>query len=150
MSENKCRLKTEPAAGQHIEFSCFFIMTSTIFQKYCEKAIAKLSEEEVEKFKSTSRDDERIKMLYDIAKTVPVTTISNGKNFKQAQEEKIKGNNFFAKKNYEEALRRYNCGIIVCPQDSGMLFTGKIEMLTTLTLTRYQRRNKKECTQRLL
>lgn len=94
-------------------------MTSNHFQKYCEKAISKLSEEDVEKLKKTTREEERIKLLYDVAKTLPINIIPNGKIFDKAQDAKIKGNKFFAAKNYEKALSSYNNGIIVCPQDTG-------------------------------
>ncbi|KYB29741.1 SET and MYND domain-containing protein 4 [Tribolium castaneum] len=91
---------------------------SSIFQKYCEKAIGTLTEEDVEKFKSTTRDEERIRMLYGVAQAVPITPINNGKDLKQAQEAKISGNKLFAAKKYEEALHAYNEGIVVCPQDT--------------------------------
>ena len=92
---------------------------SSHFQKYCEKAIAKLSEDDVDKFKATTREEERIKLLYDVAKTIPVVPVNSGKSFDQAQEAKINGNKFFAAKKYTEALNEYNRGIIVCPQDTG-------------------------------
>ncbi|KAH0820334.1 hypothetical protein GEV33_002458 [Tenebrio molitor] len=104
----------------------------THFQRYCEKAIGQLSEEDVDKFKSTTREDERIKMLYDFARKVPIAAATNGKDFKLAEEAKLKGNKLFAEKKYEEAINSYNCGIIVCPQDT---VSGK-EMLTILISNR--------------
>jgi hypothetical protein len=71
----------------------------THFQRYCEKAIGQLSEEDVDKFKSTTREDERIKMLYDFARKVPIAAATNGKDFKLAEEAKLKGNKLFAEKN---------------------------------------------------
>ncbi|RZC42755.1 SET and MYND domain-containing protein 4 [Asbolus verrucosus] len=88
------------------------------FQKYCEKAIEKLSEDEVTKFKLTTREDERIKIMYDFTKTIPISLTNNGKNLDLAREAKEKGNTFFVGKKCEEALNSYNYGIIMCPQDS--------------------------------
>ncbi|KAG5895068.1 hypothetical protein JTB14_021034 [Gonioctena quinquepunctata] len=41
------------------------------------------------------------------------------KDVSVALEEKIIGNNYSAKKNYDEALDHYNRGILFCPLDTG-------------------------------
>lgn len=93
----------------------------TLFQKHCEKIIGKLTEECIGNFKATADEEARIKLLYDQAIQIPITTSpNNGKDIEIAQQEKTKGNSYFAKKEYSNALRSYNHGIIKCPQDTGM------------------------------
>ncbi|CAG9855188.1 unnamed protein product [Phyllotreta striolata] len=91
----------------------------TVFQKYCEKAIGQLSEECIQSFKETTDEGSRIVLLYQAATKIPITIIElNGKNFEVSQEQKTKGNSYFAKKDYANALKAYNEGIIKCPQNT--------------------------------
>ncbi|KAJ8934866.1 hypothetical protein NQ314_013140, partial [Rhamnusium bicolor] len=91
----------------------------SLFQKYCEKTIGKLTEDCIEKFRATKDEESRIKLLYDKAVLIPINVMpNNGKNSEVAQQEKVKGNSYFAKKDYTNALKAYNKGIIKCPQDT--------------------------------
>ncbi|XP_018578853.1 SET and MYND domain-containing protein 4-like [Anoplophora glabripennis] len=91
----------------------------TLFQKHCEKIIGKLTEECIDNFKATADEEARIKFLYDQAVQIPITiSPNNGKDIEIAQQEKIKGNSYFAKKDYTNALKSYNNGIIKCPQNT--------------------------------
>lgn len=92
-------------------------ITTTIFQEYCEKVINKLTEECIENFRVTKDEDTRVKLLYEAALSIPINFIqNNGKDFQAAQVEKVKGNAFFAKKDYSNALQTYSRGICICPQ----------------------------------
>lgn len=92
----------------------------TEFQKYCEKAIGKLTPECIESFRDTKDDITRIQLMYNVAKQIPLTVPDDGdKNVKVAEDRKNEGNNFFAKKDYINAIKCYNDGIIRCPQESG-------------------------------
>lgn len=93
--------------------------TSPMFQKICNKIVEKLNENECEKFKALESDEERIRFIYSFANTLPIVLKDSGKNFEEAQQKKVKGNGFFAKKEYEPALRAYNEGITKCPQNDG-------------------------------
>lgn len=91
-----------------------------LFQKYCEKALAQLTEECVQQFKETKDEESRIRLLYKIGLKLPIgVTENNGKDFEVAKKLKDTGNGCFAKKNYDNALKAYNEGIIKCPQNSG-------------------------------
>lgn len=58
--------------------------------------------------------------MYDVAKQIPLAAANdNDKDFKVAEERKNGGNKLFAKKDYANAIRCYNEGIIRCPQESG-------------------------------
>lgn len=93
----------------------------TLFQKYCEKAIGKLTDDCIENFKATTDEEARIRLLYKEATQIPIiVSPNNGKDVEIAQQEKSKGNSYFAKKDYCNALKAYNNGIIKCPQDTGM------------------------------
>lgn len=94
---------------------------SSNFQKYCEKAIEKITDEDIEAFKATTREEERIKIVYKYAKNIPIIPTDTGKSYDKAQHEKEKGNKFFATKKYKEALNSYNKGIIMCPQETGIV-----------------------------
>lgn len=98
----------------------------TVFQRYCEKAVAAINEQDVENFKKTTNEEDRIKIIYQFAKNIPIESIKNGKNYDEAQGEKAKGNGFFARKDYENALKAYNRGIICCPQTSGKQYFSNI------------------------
>ncbi|KAL1488424.1 hypothetical protein ABEB36_014897 [Hypothenemus hampei] len=105
----------------------------TEFQSYCEKALGKLTVECVEEFRKIKDDIERIKFLFKIAQAIPLhQTTVNGKSIKLAENKKLEGNCFFAKKDYESALQCYNNGIIRCPQES----VSDREMLTILVSNR--------------
>ncbi|XP_050519109.1 SET and MYND domain-containing protein 4 [Diabrotica virgifera virgifera] len=92
----------------------------SFFQKYCEHAIGQLSENELEEFRQTKDENSRIQLLYEAATNIPITLNElNGKNYELSQSEKSKGNTYFAKKDYYNALKCYNDGIIKCPQNSG-------------------------------
>ncbi|XP_056645073.1 SET and MYND domain-containing protein DDB_G0273589-like [Diorhabda sublineata] len=91
----------------------------TLLQNYCEKAISQLSGECIERFKKTKDEYSRIKLLYEAATSIPITILElNGKTLKNSLERKIEGNSYFAKKDYINALKCYNDGIIKCPQNS--------------------------------
>lgn len=92
---------------------------SSIFQNYCENAIKKLKNDDIEQFKLTKDDETRIKIIYNVAKTMEINYNDNGKDFNRAQEEKNLGNQYFVKKDYKNALNSYNNGIILCPQNTG-------------------------------
>lgn len=62
---------------------------SSIFQNYCENAIKKLKNDDIEQFKLTKDDETRIKIIYNVAKTMEINYNDNGKDFNRAQEEKI-------------------------------------------------------------
>lgn len=95
----------------------------TLFQKYCEKAIGKLTNDCIENFKATTDEEARIRLLYEEATQIPIiASPNNGKDIEIAQQEKTRGNSYFAKKDYSNALKAYNNGIIKCPQDTGMWF----------------------------
>ncbi|KAJ8951452.1 hypothetical protein NQ318_006883 [Aromia moschata] len=84
----------------------------TLFQKYCEKTIGKLTEECVESFRATKDEESRIKLIYDNAGLLPITVEeNNGKNLEKHNRKK-------SRKDYDNALKAYNAGIIKCPQDS--------------------------------
>ncbi|KAJ8923754.1 hypothetical protein NQ315_010335 [Exocentrus adspersus] len=92
---------------------------STLFQKYCEKTIGKLTDECIAEFGATADEEARIKLLYDKALQIPIAiSPNNGKDIETAQQEKVKGNSYFAKKDYTNALKCYNNGIVKCPQDT--------------------------------
>ncbi|CAG9765419.1 unnamed protein product [Ceutorhynchus assimilis] len=103
---------------------CSAIMSSkmkasiTDFQKYCEKAIGKLTPECIEAFRQTKDDISRIQLMYDVAKQIPLSACESDKAFKLAEAKKNEGNKYFAKKDYHKAIRCYNDGIICCPQES--------------------------------
>lgn len=91
-----------------------------LFQKYCEKALCQLTKEHIENFEDTKDEESRIKLLYTIALKLPIgVTVNNGKNLEVTKQFKESGNGYFAKKDYENALKSYNDGIIQCPQSSG-------------------------------
>ncbi|KAF7268904.1 hypothetical protein GWI33_018006 [Rhynchophorus ferrugineus] len=91
----------------------------TEFQKFCEKALARLEPNDLNEFKGTKDDLSRIKVLFDIAKSIPVSLPEeNAKDFSAAELSKNEGNALFAKKEYETALKSYNKGIIRCPQET--------------------------------
>lgn len=89
------------------------------FQKDCDKIVQKLQESDCEKFKQLEGNDEQVRFMYEFAKTMPIVLKDGGKNFEDAQRKKAEGNALFAKKEYEEAIRAYNDGIIKCPQNEG-------------------------------
>lgn len=93
--------------------------TISIFQKECNKIIEKLDKADCEKFKTIESDEERIRFIFDFAKTIPIVLKDGGKNIEDGQCKKVEGNGFFAKKQYESALAAYNDGIIKCPQNDG-------------------------------
>ncbi|XP_050308139.1 SET and MYND domain-containing protein 4-like [Anthonomus grandis grandis] len=90
----------------------------TDFQKYCEKAIGKLSNDCIESFREAKDDITRIKLMYDVAQQIPLGSGSSDKDVKLAEEKKNEGNRFFAKKEYGDAIKCYNHGIIYCPQET--------------------------------
>lgn len=93
----------------------------SLFQKYCEQALSHLTEECIESFKETRDEESRIKLLYKVALRLPIGfTENNGKNLETAKQLKDKGNGYFAKKDYDSALKSYNSGIIKCPQNTGL------------------------------
>lgn len=93
--------------------------TSLIFKNECNKIVNNLLNDDCEKFKNLDTDEERIRFLYDFAKTVPIVLKDDGKSLEEAQKQKIEGNELFAKKDYEAALVAYNEGIVKCPQNDG-------------------------------
>lgn len=95
------------------------VETSPIFQNECNKIVKNLSDDDCEKFKILETDEERIRFLYNFAKTVPIVLKNDGKSFEEAQQKKVEGNALFAKKEYEAALVAYNEGIVKCPQNDG-------------------------------
>lgn len=91
----------------------------SLFQKYCEKALVHLTEECIENFKDTRDEESRIKLIYNIALKLPIgVTEHNGKDLDTAKKLKDKGNGYFSNKDYENALKSYNLGIIKCSQKS--------------------------------
>ncbi|KAG5899711.1 hypothetical protein JTB14_030102 [Gonioctena quinquepunctata] len=91
----------------------------TLFQKYCEKAIGQLTTDCIDEFQETNNEESRVKLLYDAATKIPITlTELNGKNIEVAQKAKTNGNSYFSKEDYINALRSYNIGIVICPQNS--------------------------------
>lgn len=103
-----------------IQCTCKMKSNITDFQKYCEKAIGKLTEKCVDAFRDTKDDISRIQLMYDVAKQIPLAAANdNDKDYKVAEERKNDGNKLFAKKDYANAIRCYNEGIIRCPQESG-------------------------------
>lgn len=92
--------------------------TSSLFQNECNKIVSSLKTDDIEKFKLLENDEERIRFLYNSAKSIPITLKDAGKNIEEAQRKKVEGNELFAKKEYEIALLAYNEGIIKCPQNT--------------------------------
>ncbi|CAH1153779.1 unnamed protein product [Phaedon cochleariae] len=91
-----------------------------LFQKYCEEAIGDLTAELVGQFEAANDEQSRIQLLYSSTLKLPVILKQkNGKDLNEAQEQKTKGNAYFARKDYSNALKAYNTGIVKCPQDSG-------------------------------
>lgn len=93
---------------------------SSVFQQHCHKVIIeKLKLEDIETFRQLDEDQDRIKLLYSKAQTVPITVKEWGKSYEEASKSKANGNSFFGKKDYGHALASYNSGILKCPQDEG-------------------------------
>lgn len=92
---------------------------SSVFQKHCQTAIEKLTENDINNFKNTNSDEDRIQFIYSFAKTIPCGVKTSTKNKADALLRKKTGNDFFAKKEYPQALATYNYGIRVCPQNEG-------------------------------
>lgn len=93
----------------------------TTFQKECNKVVRKLTEQDVEQFKSLESDEERVRFIYHHAKSMLVELKDGGKNLKEARDKKEEGNALFAGKDYEGAIRAYNEGIVKCPQNEGCI-----------------------------
>ncbi|XP_060525878.1 SET and MYND domain-containing protein 4-like [Cylas formicarius] len=104
-----------------------------LFQKYCENAIGKLSDECIDAFKGTKDDVSRIKLMYDTAKKISIIIPeASDKDIKVAENMKNEGNKLFARRDYRNALKLYDEGIIKCPQGT----VKEREMLTVLISNR--------------
>ncbi|XP_030752090.1 SET and MYND domain-containing protein DDB_G0284059-like isoform X1 [Sitophilus oryzae] len=89
------------------------------FRAFCEKAIANLTIEDVDSFKSAKDDISRIRIMQDIAKLVSIGIPEDaGKDYMVAESKKSEGNQLFGRKDYKNALKCYNEGIIKCPQET--------------------------------
>ncbi|XP_030750279.1 tetratricopeptide repeat protein 4-like [Sitophilus oryzae] len=83
------------------------------------KAIANLTIEDVDSFKSAKDDISRIRIMQDIAKLVSIGIPEDaGKDYMVAESKKSEGNQLFGRKDYKNALKCYNEGIIKCPQET--------------------------------
>lgn len=89
------------------------------FQSECEKVIRLISDEDITKFNDAKDHESRIETIFKYADTIPIELKESVKNMKIAEAEKAKGNSFFAKKNYDNAIKCYNLGIVNCPQNDG-------------------------------
>ncbi|XP_044752268.1 SET and MYND domain-containing protein 4-like [Coccinella septempunctata] len=87
------------------------------FQRECEKAIASISKEDVSKFNTAINHECRIKVINKYANSLSVKLVEPRKDIEVAEKEKVKGNCFFAKKDYKSAIKSYNAGIVSCPQN---------------------------------
>lgn len=95
----------------------------SLFQRHCEKALAHLTESCIERFRETKDEESRIKLMYEIVLKLPIgVTDNNGKDLTTANQLRDKGNAYFAQKDYDNALKSYNDGIIKCPQSSSTYF----------------------------
>lgn len=96
---------------------------SNILHSWCTEAIASIPLTDLDKFEYSHDNVETVKLLYPLThKIIPTSSPASGKNITVAEAQKVKGNEFYGKKDLKNALAAYNEGIIVCPQDTGNYF----------------------------
>nr|CAH7730447.1 unnamed protein product [Callosobruchus chinensis] len=89
------------------------------FQKCCQNVIDQLTPETLDKLNESKDEETRIRTLYEVVTKIGIVPDKQrGKSYEGALEGKTAGNGFFAKKDYKNALKTYNKGIVLCPQDS--------------------------------
>ncbi|XP_049820348.1 SET and MYND domain-containing protein DDB_G0273589-like isoform X2 [Aethina tumida] len=92
---------------------------SNILHSWCTEAIASIPLTDLDKFEYSHDNVETVKLLYPSThKIIPTSSLASGKNITVAEAQKVKGNQFYGKKDLKNALAAYNEGIIVCPQDT--------------------------------
>lgn len=88
------------------------------FQKHCNNLIKTLNID-INNFKNLDDDNERVKCLYEHAKTVPIPLSQTGKSYENAIKYKTNGNISYEKKELDKAIDSYNSALITSPQNTG-------------------------------
>ncbi|KAL3290275.1 hypothetical protein HHI36_023623 [Cryptolaemus montrouzieri] len=87
------------------------------FQTDCQNSIDRIPEEVLSAFNSAKDAESRVKIIYEYI-NISVELDTNRKNLSIAEAEKANGNKYFAKKDYKNAVKAYNTGIMSCPQNT--------------------------------
>lgn len=90
----------------------------SVFQNHCDSLIRTLTID-INNFKNLNDDYDRIKCLYEHAKSSQFPQSKTSKSYENAVKFKTNGNKLYEKKDLDRAIEAYNASVIDCPQNNG-------------------------------
>ncbi|KRT79853.1 Anaphase-promoting complex subunit 3 protein [Oryctes borbonicus] len=89
----------------------------SIFQTHCDNLVNTLTID-INNFKNLEDDKQRIKILYDHARSVTLPLSKTSKSYENAIKYKTNGNKYYEKKDLDRAVDSYNSAMVACPHNT--------------------------------